>query len=165
MTTVRAAVSVLSGLLFGCGSAGAISVPGNPVGVTCIPSGCLSGAVYDAVLSPRPASPESVTVTACRNEVCAKTQLSRSDASSYSGHIIGPLSVNITLDSQSGAVRVHIQGSPELLTDGDRYELTIDGIGSAAIRSSIPFARYSRTLRSDPSCAASCISVLFPSGS
>lgn len=163
MTSLRVAAFVLSGLATGCGSAGAISVPGNPVGVTCIPTGCQSGAVYDAVLSLGASHPGSVTVAVCRNEVCAKTQLSQQSTSSYSGSILGPLTVSTTLDSASGAFHVHIAVSPELLTDGDRYELTIDGIGSSALRSSIPFARYSRTQRSDPNCSASCISVLFPS--
>jgi hypothetical protein len=163
VTTPSATACLLSALLFGCGSAGALSPSGSPVGVTCIPSGCLSGAVYDAVLPLGTTDPQNITVTVCRNEVCAKSQLSASGVGSYSGHIVGPLSVSITLDAQSGAIRVHVIGQPELLTDGDRYELAIEGIGSSTLRSSIPFARYSRTSSSDPNCAVSCISVQFPS--
>lgn len=163
VTTASATACLLATLLFGCGSAGALSPSGSPVGVTCIPSGCLSGAVYDAVLPLATIDPQNITVTVCRNEVCAKSQLSASGSGSYSGHIIGPLTVAITLDAQSGAFRVHAIGQPELLTDGDRYELAIEGAASSPLRSSIPFARYTRTSSNDPNCSASCISVPFPS--
>ncbi len=147
----------------GCGSSGAVSPSGNAVGVICIPSGCLSGAVYQHTVSLGSSDPLAIRFSVCRNQVCAQTQLARDGSSAqFFGRVVGPLSVEISLDTSSGALLVHVVGRPELLKDGDSYELTIDGIGPTSIRSVIPSATYSRTPKSDSNCTADCISVAFP---
>ena len=99
-----------------------------------------------------------------RNRLCAKTQLAMgSSPTQYVGRIVGPLSVEISLDTGNGALFVHVFGRPELLKDGDQYELTVDGIGSNSIHSIIPSAIYSKTAKNDSNCTADCISVAFPS--
>ncbi len=149
--------------LHGCGSSGAVSPSGNAVGVICIPSGCLSGAVYQNTVSLGSSDPLAIKFSVCRNQVCAQTQLSHEGSSTqFFGRVVGPLSVEISLDTSSGALLVHVMGRPELLKDGDSYELTIDGIGPTRIHSLIPSATYSRTPKSDSNCTADCISVAFP---
>ena len=147
----------------GCGSSGAVSPSGTAVGVICIPSGCLSGAVYLHTVSLGSSDPLAIKFRVCRNSVCAQTQLvpGRSPTQ-YVGRIVGPLSVEIALNTASGALLVHVVGRPEILKDGDSYDLTVDGIGPTSIRSLIPSATYSKTPKNDSNCTADCISVAFP---
>jgi hypothetical protein len=127
-----------------------------------VPSDCLSGAVYDGPLSVGSSDPLQLIITACRNEVRAKTTLNFDAAQRhYVGRIVGPLSVEITLtsDPPPAHLLVHIFGRPELLRDGDRYELSVDSPSSQLLSRRITSATYGRTRRSDPNCTADCVSI------
>ena len=120
----------------GCGASGAVSPSGTAVGVVCIPVGCLSGAVYDGPLTVGNSDPQSLTITACRNGACPYTTLRFDPTQSrFVGRILGPLTVDISLDTSPVPARlfVHIAGRPELLIDGDLYELKVQNTAGASL--------------------------------
>jgi hypothetical protein len=147
----------------GCGASGAVSPSGTAVGVVCIPVGCLSGAVYDGSLTVGNSDPQSLTITACRNGACPYTTLRFDPTQSrFVGRILGPLTVDISLDTSPVPARlfVHIAGRPELLIDGDLYELKVQNAAGASLLALSAAVTYRRTRHSDPSCTADCISAI-----
>jgi len=152
----------VTSIVSSCGASGAVSPSGTAIGVICVPSDCLSGAVYEGPLFVGSSDPLHLIITACRNEVCAKTTLTFDAAERhYVGHIVGPLTVAIALttDSTPAHLLVHIVGRPELLSDGDRYELSVALPSGQLLSRQIPSATYGHTRHSDPNCTADCVSI------
>ena len=145
-----------------CGLGGAVSPSGPAIGVICIPAGCDSGAVYDGPLSLGSTDPTTLSVSVCRNGVCARTQLQYdSTLRRYVGQIVGPLSVSIWLDGSASPAHfwLHVFGRPELLTDGDTYELTVTATTGTLLQIPRKAVSYTRTTLSDPNCGAACVHV------
>lgn len=154
--------ALLSALLLGCGSGGAVSPSGPAIGVICIPSGCLSGAHYDGTVSLGSIDPSTLTLSVCRNGACAHTQLRAGSVSGrYVGQIAPPLSVDAWLETSVSPARlwVYIFGRPELLLDGDVYELSVSSPSMTLVRIPPTAVTYVRTDIRDPNCAAACVSV------
>lgn len=145
-----------------CGLGGAVSPSGPAIGVICIPAGCNSGAVYDGPLSVGSADPTTLSVSVSRNRVTASTQL-RYDTTRrrYVGQIVGPLSVDMWLDTSvmPSHFWLHIFGRPELLSDGDTYELSVTSAAATLLQIPRKPVSYTRTTLSDPNCGAACVHV------
>jgi len=159
--TAAKCIVALSVLLFGCGSGGAVSPSGPAIGVICIPVGCLSGALYDGTINLGSVDPGSLILSVCRNGVCAKTPLRKDSTGRYVGQIAPPLPVSAWLDSSVTPARLwtYVFGRPELLVDGDVYEISLASASMTLFRIPPKSAVYLRDPQQDPNCAAQCVHV------
>ena len=140
---------------------GAVSPSGPAIGVICIPVGCLSGALYDGTINLGSVDPGSLILSVCRNgslrqNAAPKRQhrsLRRTNCAAAPGQRLA------RFQRDPARLWTYVFGRPELLIDGDVYEISLASASMTLFRIPPKSAVYLRDPQQDPNCAAQCVHV------
>ncbi len=151
--------SVFLALMVSCQAGGPFAPTSGTTQVRCIPQPCASGAVFDGPLDLQGQKPDAVVVTVVRNGVKAHIGLRNTTPGLFEARIVGPLPVQIRLETQPLRLWVHIFNRPEYLLDGDEYVLTVAAEKDVLLERIVAWARYQRTAVQDANCPEPCVSL------